>query len=311
MSNIVYKVPIKYSYINQTVNIQTSSNYQITGITSGSLTLSGEYTGDIESINGISWVGDLVNSPIIYIISASFPSASIIEPNVQSIGAPFISSTFTISYGGGNTTISTASNSAYYFKNNSSLNGYLNILYYTQSSTQTPHTASEYFQFSTGSLGELQVYVTGSTINKRTDRNDVLIDVSSSLISTNTKLSSVSSSLVATSISASNAYSLASDLNSIIPDANGGALTLNLTATAWNDTTPPSGSTITEEQKNDWSSGNIPIIRNSDRDGQPVFGVLGDPDGFLQIKLQSDLGGASGFSNVILFLPYYTSSYTP
>ena len=100
MSNIVYKVPIKYSYINQTVNIQTSSNYQITGITSGSLTLSGEYTGDIESINGISWVGDLVNSPIIYIISASFPSASIIEPNVQSIGAPFISSTFTISYGG-------------------------------------------------------------------------------------------------------------------------------------------------------------------------------------------------------------------
>lgn len=297
MSNIVYKVPIKYSYINQTVNIQTSSNYEITGITSGSLTLSGEYTGDIESINGISWVGDLVNSPIIYIISASFPSTSIIEPNVQSIGAPFISSTFTISYGGGNTTISTASNSAYYFKDNSSLYGYLSILYYTQSSTQTPHTASEYFQFSTGSLGELQVYVTGSTINKRTDRNDVLIDVSSSL--------------VATSISASSAYTLASGLNDIIPDAPDGALTLNLTATAWNDTTPPSGSTMTEEQKTYWSSGNIPIIRNPDRDGQPVFGVLGDPDGFLQIKLQSDLVGASGFSNVILFLPYYTSSYTP
>jgi len=297
MSNIVYKVPIKYSYINQTVNIQTSSNYQITGITSGSLTLSGEYTGDIESINGISWVGDLVNSPIIYIISASFPSASIIEPNVQSIGAPFISSTFTISYGGGDTIISTASNSAYYFKNNSSLNGYLSILYYTQSSTQTPHTASEYFQFSTGSLGELQVYVTGSTINKRTDRNDVLIDVSSSL--------------VATSISASSAYSLASGLNNIIPDAPDGALTLNLTATAWNDTTPPSGSTMTEEQKNYWSSGDIPIIRNPSRNGLALNGVLADPDGFLQIKLESDLVGASGFSNVILFLPYYTSSYIP
>ena len=298
MSNIVYKVPIKYSYINQTVNIQTSSNYQITGITSGSLTLSGEYTGDIESINGISWVGDLVNSPIIYIISASFPSTSIIEPNVQSIGAPFISSTFTISYGGGNTTISTASNSAYYFKDNSSLYGYLSILYYTQSSTQTPHTASEYFQFSTGSLGELQVYVTGSTINKRTDRNDVLIDVSSSL--------------VATSISASSAYTLASGLNDIIPDAPDGALTLNLTATAWNNTTPPSGSPMIEEnQKNDWSNGDIPIIRNPSRNGLALNGVLADPDGFLQIKLQSDLGGASGFSNVILFLPYYTSSYTP
>jgi hypothetical protein len=142
--------------------------------------------------------------------------------------------------------------------------------------------------------------------------NDTVSNVSSSLTNVSSSLTNVSSSLIKTIVTASSAYSLASGLNNIIPDAPDGALTLNLTATAWNNTTPPSGSPMIEEnQKNDWSNGDIPIIRNPSRNGLALNGVLADPDGFLQIKLQSDLGGASGFSNVILFLPYYTSSYTP
>jgi hypothetical protein len=66
---------------------------------------------------------------------------------------------------------------------------------------------------------------------------------------------------------------------------------------------------LVEEDQNDWIAGTTPIIRNPNRDGA-LNGVLADPDGYLQIKLKNDYSGGSGLADVIIFLPYYSSSYT-
>jgi hypothetical protein len=87
-------------------------------------------------------------------------------------------------------------------------------------------------------------------------------------------------------------------------------LGLDLTGTIWGGTTGPTTQTLVEEDQNVWSAGTTPVIRNPNRDGLALNGVLADPDGYLQIKLKNDYSGGSGLADVIIFLPYYSSSYT-
>jgi len=156
-----------------------------------------------------------------------------------------------------------------------------------------------------------------TTNSKLTSVSSSFIDVSSSLITTNSKLTSVSSSLVTTNSALTSVSSSllivatqTTEITNVIKDIGDSRLGLNLTGVVWTDTTPPTTQTLVEENQNDWIAGTTPIIRNPNRNGLALNGVLADPDGFLQIRLQQDLTGASGIEDAIIFLPYYSSSYT-
>jgi len=140
--------------------------------------------------------------------------------------------------------------------------------------------------------------------------NSELTSVSSSLIATNSELASVSSSLVVTTATANTAYTLSTNISDVINETEYDRLGLDLTGTIWGGTTPPAPETLVEGYKTDWTNGDVPVIRNPNREGLALNGVLADPDGYLQIKLKNDYSGGSGIEDAIIFLPYYSSSYT-
>ena len=134
--------------------------------------------------------------------------------------------------------------------------------------------------------------------------------MSSSLVTTNSTLTSVSSSLVVTTATANTAYTLSTNISDVITETEYDRLGLDLTGAIWGGTTGPTTQTLVEEDQNNWTAGTTPIIRNPNRNGLALNGVLADPDGYLQIKLKNDYSGGSGLADVIIFLPYYSSSYT-
>ena len=123
-----------------------------------------------------------------------------------------------------------------------------------------------------------------------------------------TTLTAASSSL-STEITSLNSSLLvaisAVDVTDVVYDTGGGRFGLRL-SDSWNGTTLPSASFLAEENKSNWASGEVQILRNANRTGMPT--VLADADGFLEMRLVSD-GGVS--VDKIIFLPYYSSSYTP
>ena len=122
-----------------------------------------------------------------------------------------------------------------------------------------------------------------------------------------TTLTAASSSL-STEITSLNSSLLvaisAVDVTNVVYDTGDGRFGLRL-SDSWNDTTLPSASFLAAENKSNWASGEVQILRNVNRTGMPT--VLADADGFLEMRLVSD-GGVS--VNKIIFLPYYSSSYS-
>jgi hypothetical protein len=115
---------------------------------------------------------------------------------------------------------------------------------------------------------------------------------------------------VVTTTTANTAYTLSTNISDVITETEYDRLGLDLTGTIWGGTTPPVPETLNDQNKTDWTNGDIPIIRNPNRSELDVVGILADPDGYLQIKLKNDYSGGSGLADVIIFLPYYSSSYT-
>jgi hypothetical protein len=159
---------------------------------------------------------------------------------------------------------------------------------------------------SLSSLSDIVIDVSSSLITT----NSELTSVSSSLVTTNSTLTSVSSSLVTTTTTANSAYTLSTNISDVITETEYDRLGLDLTGTIWGGTTPPVPETLNDQNKTDWTNGDIPIIRNPNRSELDVVGILADPDGYLQIKLKNDYSGGSGIEDAIIFLPYYSSSYT-
>jgi len=158
MSNIIYKVPIAYSQSYSSITVQTSSNYQITGITSGSLTLSGEYPNDINSILSMEYGGNnLYESP--FIIYYGGVDTGTVIPNITT---PDISASFTLNKVSGNTIFTTSSNSPYYFKNNDSINKYITIVYNTESLSNLQISIEKFLQIATSSQSQIQFITTSS-----------------------------------------------------------------------------------------------------------------------------------------------------
>ena len=87
------------------------------------------------------------------------------------------------------------------------------------------------------------------------------------------------------------------DVTDVVYDTGGGRFGLRL-SDSWNGTTLPSASFLAEENKSNWASGEVQILRNANRTGMPT--VLADADGFLEMRLVSD-GGVS--VDKIIFLP--------
>jgi len=122
-------------------------------------------------------------------------------------------------------------------------------------------------------------------------------NVSSSI----TTLTEASSSL---STQINNVSSSLSTITNVIKDTGDNRLGLNIQG-EWNNTTEPSNTLLSEGEKIDWLSGeNISLIRNS---SPGTISLLADPDGYLKIKLHSNEGVDTDY---IIFLPYYSSSYS-
>jgi hypothetical protein len=115
---------------------------------------------------------------------------------------------------------------------------------------------------------------------------------------------------VVTTATANTAYTLSTNISDVITETENDRLGLDLTGAIWGGTSSPTSQNLLEEEKASWGAGEIPIIRNPNRDGLALNGVLADPDGYLQIKLKNDYSGGSGIEDAIIFLPYYSSSYT-
>jgi len=307
MSNILFSQVLETSASYVSSNIQTSSNYTVTNITSGSLTFIGTYSEDITTLLAIVWEGNPKNTPIFLNIISSLESSSIEFPTL-SVSEEALHASFEIATSDGSTTLTTSSNNSFYFRDNESIDSSIQLIYYKSIQSISEHTPSKFLQFTTGSLNELDFLIV-STDNGNLISSSLLLSSSLALSqSLLTQIGTISSTLSAVSSSLNTTSNLISDLVSIIDDTNAsdGKLGLNLTG-VWGETTPPSGSSLIAEQKESWGNGDIPIIRNASRDGQQVFGVLGDPDGFLQVRLISDGGNSADY---ILFLPYYSSSYS-
>ena len=166
---------------------------------------------------------------------------------------------------------------------------------------------------SLSSLSDIVIDVSSSLITTNSGLasvGSILTSVSSSLITTNSELTSVSSSLVVTTATANTAYTLSTNISDVITETENDRLGLDLTGAIWGGTSSPTSQNLLEEEKASWGAGEIPIIRNPNRDGLALNGVLADPDGYLQIKLKNDYSGGSGIEDAIIFLPYYSSSYT-
>lgn len=101
-----------------------------------------------------------------------------------------------------------------------------------------------------------------------------------------------------------NVSSSLSTITNVIKDTGDNRLGLNIQG-EWNNTTEPSNTLLSEGEKIDWLSGeNISLIRNS---SPGTISLLADPDGYLKIKLHSNEGVDTDY---IIFLPYYSSSYS-
>lgn len=130
--------------------------------------------------------------------------------------------------------------------------------------------------------------------------NSSITELSSSYTLTSSSLSSEITSLSSSLLVAISAV----DVTNVVYDTGDGRFGLRL-SDSWNGTTLPSASFLAEGDKSNWGSGEVQILRNANRTGMPT--VLADADGFLEMRLVSD-------DNVsvdkIIFLPYYSSSYS-
>jgi hypothetical protein len=130
--------------------------------------------------------------------------------------------------------------------------------------------------------------------------NSSITELSSSYTLTSSSLSSEITSLSSSLLVAISAV----DVTNVVYDTGDGRFGLRL-SDSWNGTTLPSASFLEAENKSNWASGEVQILRNANRTGMPT--VLADADGFLEMRLVSD-GGVS--VDKVIFLPYYSSSYT-
>jgi hypothetical protein len=130
--------------------------------------------------------------------------------------------------------------------------------------------------------------------------NSSITELSSSYTLTSSSLSSEITSLSSSLLVAISEV----DVTNVVYDTGDGRFGLRL-SDSWNGTTLPSASFLEAENKSNWASGEVQILRNANRTGMPT--VLADADGFLEMRLVSD-GGVS--VDKVIFLPYYSSSYT-
>jgi hypothetical protein len=130
--------------------------------------------------------------------------------------------------------------------------------------------------------------------------NSSITELSSSYTLTSSSLSSEITSLSSSLLVAISEV----DVTNVVYDTGDGRFGLRL-SDSWNGTTLPSASFLEAENKSSWTSGEVQILRNANRTGMPT--VLADADGFLEMRLVSD-GGVS--VDKVIFLPYYSSSYT-
>lgn len=130
--------------------------------------------------------------------------------------------------------------------------------------------------------------------------NSSITELSSSYTLTSSSLSSEITSLSSSLLVAISAV----DVTNVVYDTGYGRFGLRL-SDSWNGTTLPSASFLAEGDKSNWGSGEVQILRNANRTGMPT--VLADADGFLEMRLVSDDNVSV---NKIIFLPYYSSSYT-
>lgn len=129
-------------------------------------------------------------------------------------------------------------------------------------------------------------------------------NINSSITTLTAASSSLSTEITSLSSSILTLSSNINEVRDVIVDTGDNKLGLNIT-NAWNGTTPPNNTALSEGEKNDWGLGdNINLIRNL---SPGTISLLADPDGYLKIRLVSDEGNPY---DKIIFLPYYSSSYT-
>lgn len=129
-------------------------------------------------------------------------------------------------------------------------------------------------------------------------------NINSSITTLTEASSSLSTEITILNSSILTLSSSINEVRDVIVDTGDDKLGLNITV-AWNGTTPPSNTSLSEAEKNEWVLGdNINLIRNL---SPGSISLLADPDGYLKIRLVSDEGNPY---DKIIFLPYYSSSYT-